>query len=476
MYGSQMELTSHSVVQLTEMLDSSEVSATEIVNSSISAIGALNPVLNAFVSTRFEAALEEAKQIDTQRAGGQHLPILAGLPFGVKDLEDLKSERTSKGSPLFAKSAPAVHDSVLVERLRRHGAIAVGKTNTPEFGWRADSVNPVFGATKNPFDPERSSGGSSGGSSSAVASGMVPFATGSDGGGSIRIPSSLCGLAGFKSSGGLIPAWSSAAPNWGNLSVVGPMAKRLGDVAFLLDLVVGTDNRDLRSAPGHRGSFYQEYSAPIKPIKVAYSPTLGYAKVDSEVASSVEAAVRRLETSGVSVELVEKVFDVDPVVDFVHLTGAGTWRTVKEFAGTREWDLMDPRFRQMVEQSAQMTLDRYLAAVDACHGFNLQLSTLFDDYDLLITPTLASLAPLSDQFGLVDGVPQENWICFTYPFNMCQNPAVTLNIGLSSSGGLPIGMQLVAPRWQDLRLMSNASYIDKVVGVDAVPDLGSLTK
>ncbi|HEX9259460.1 MAG TPA: amidase, partial [Acidimicrobiales bacterium] len=225
-----------SLPDLAEQVRRREVSARELVEHALARIDALNPRLNAFVAVDADDARAQAAAVDERIVRGEDVGPLAGIPIGVKDLEDARGFVTAKGNAKYAVAPPAEADSVQVARLRAAGCVVLGKTNAPEFGLRAETDNPVFGITRNPWDPSRTSGGSSGGSSSAVAAGMVALATGSDGGGSIRIPSAATGLSGLKPTQGWVPAGDASAVSWQDLSTRGPMARRVVDVAFALDV------------------------------------------------------------------------------------------------------------------------------------------------------------------------------------------------------------------------------------------------
>ena len=241
-----MDFRERSVEEWAAAVRSREVSAREMVEGSLAAIDA-HKDLNAFVATDPERSLAEAELIDARLAEGEEVGPLAGIPIGVKDLEDAAGYVTTGGSMLYADDPPAAADSELVARLRSAGCVVMGKTNTPEFGWTGDTYNPLFGPTGNPWNPRRSPGGSSGGSAAALTAGLVPLCTGSDGGGSIRIPAAACGFTGFKSSLGRVPV-DGPARLW-PISVHGPMALRVADAAFVLDLVMGPSPRDLNSLP-----------------------------------------------------------------------------------------------------------------------------------------------------------------------------------------------------------------------------------
>lgn len=462
------------VTALAQQVRSKTVSARELTEHALARIDALNPTLNAFVAVDPDAALAAAREVDEAVASGIDPGPLAGIPIGVKDLEDTIGYRTTKGSPCFADAAPATEDSILVARLKAAGCVVVGKTNTPELGAKADTVNPVFGATVNPWSPTHSSGGSSGGASAAVAAGMVPLATASDGGGSIRIPASACGLAGFKASLGRIPSGGAHSPDWSHLSTRGPMARTVADTVAALDAVLGPDPTDLRSLPMPEPSWLAALEAPHVPMKVAWSPTLGYATVDDEVAAICRSAVATLADLGAEVVEVDTVFPEDPVMAWVLMTNAYNARTLAPFRDTPLWDRIDPGLRSMADWGARLTAVELVHAEDQCHELNLRLVELFRDVRLLITPTLAGSPPVSGQPGRVNGAESANWVSFTYPFNMTRSPAGSINAGFTSAG-LPVGLHLVGPQHGDLVVLRAMAALEGALGhADRVPDVAAL--
>ncbi len=403
-------------------------------------------------------------------AAGEDPGPLAGIPLGVKDLDDAEGFVTSHGSAIFAGDPPARADSPLVARLRAAGCVVVGKTNTPELGWKADTDNAVFGATCNPWNLAHSPGGSSGGAAAAIASGMVPLATGSDGGGSIRIPSSCCGLSGVKPSLGRVPAGGPHGSGWLDLSTKGPMARRVTDVVAALDIAVGPDPTDIRSLPRPEASWPAAVHHAQLPTKVAWSPTLGYAPLDDEVRALCSDAVGRLESLGTEVVEIETVFDEDPVRDWLTMAIAYNWRTLAPYRGTDVWDKVDPLLAAQVDWAAEhlSALD-LVQALDVCHDLNLRLVELFRDVRLLLTPTCAGPPPprALDGQGVINGEVEPNWARFTYPFNMTRSPAASVCAGLTSEG-LPVGIQLVGPQHADLVVIRSAAALEKAIGFDEV--------
>jgi len=467
-----MDFRSTTVEALAGQVSAREVSARELVEVALERIDADNPVLNAFVAVDAEAARAEAARIDERLAVGEDVGALAGIPIGVKDLEDAAGFVTTHGSLLHGGDPPADMDSELVARLRRAGCVVVGKTNTPEMGSKAHTSNELFGITRNPWDTRRTPGGSSGGTAAALAAGMVPLATGSDGGGSIRIPAALCGLTGFKPSLGRVPAGGEDPPGWGDLSTKGPMARTARDTAFVLDQVIGPDQTDLRSLPMPASSWRRALDEPNPPMRVAWSPTLGYAPVDPEVLAVCEAAVDRLADRGTEVVAEPSVFPVDPVLSWLTLTGAGNLRTVAHLRGTEHWERLDDVVRMSAEWAERLTASDVLGAQDAAHTLNLALVAVFRKVSLLLTPTVASKAPLVDTDGELDGHPDPNWVRFTYPFNLTRSPAGTVCVGFTGEG-LPVGLQVVGPQHADVAVLRLLATLEDELGVEVPGPIGA---
>jgi len=470
-----MDFRRVSVTDLAADVRAGRTAARELVTHALERIDALNGAVNAFVAVDETTALEAAAQIDDMVAAGRDPGALAGIPIGVKDLEDAAGFVTTHGSPVFAGGAAATVDSALVTRLKAAGCIVVGKTNTPELGWKGDTDNTVFGPTRNPWNLDHSPGGSSGGSAAAIASGMVPLATGSDGGGSIRIPSSCCGLSGMKPSLGRVPSGGAEPPDWQHLSTKGPRARRLADVVAALDVVVGPDPTDLRSLPRPEASWPAALHDAQMPVRVAWSPTLGYSPLDDEVRAICSRAVATLESLGVEVVEIEAVFDEDPVSDWLTLAMAYNLRTLAPYRGTEVWERVDPLLAASMDWAADnLTALEVVRAEDACHRLNVRLVELFHDVRLLVTPTCAAVPPprALEAAGMINGAIDANWVRFTYPFNMTRSPAATVCAGLSADG-LPVGLQLVGPQHADLVVIRSAGALEAALGFDEVAPTGT---
>ena len=461
-----MDFRQTTVAALAEEVAARRISARELVGSALARIEEHDPRVNAFVAVDPEGALEQAAALDERLAAGEEVGPLTGIPIGVKDLEDAAGFPTTHGSALHGGAAPAADDSVLVERMRAAGCIVVGKTNTPELGHKADTTNALFGSTRNPWDLSRSAGGSSGGSAAAIAAGLVPLCTGSDGGGSIRIPSAVCGLTGMKPSQGRVPSGGPQPPGWGDLSTKGPMARRVRDITLALDAVVGPEPTDLRSLPMPEASWTRSLGEIHLPRKVGWSPTLGYVQVDREVAAICEAAVQRLADAGTEVVEIPRVFDVDPVMDWIRIAMVGDERTLGHLRGTPQWDLVDPIHAKLIDSLGRdVTGAELLAAQDACHTLNLRLVELFHDVPLLLTPTVAGQTGPAGGNGTVDGEDTPAWVSFTYPFNMTRSPAGTVCAGFTAAG-LPVGLQVVGPQHADVAVLRLLAVLEDLFAFD----------
>ncbi len=473
-YESRVDFRRTALTEIARQVRTKEVSAREVAAHSLARIDALNPSVGAFVAVDGTRALEQAAAVDQIVATGGDPGPLAGVPLGVKDSEDASGYRSTYGSALLADSPVAVSDSVHVARLRSAGCVVVGKTNLPEFAWSGVTDNDLFGPTRNPWNLDHSAGGSSGGAAAALASGMVPLATGSDGGGSIRIPSACCGLSGMKPSLGRVPGGGPEAPGWLDLSTKGPMARTMAEVIAALDVVVGPEPTDLRSLPRPEANWPAVLEDPHVPARVAWSPTLGYAEVDAEVLAVCERALSVLESLGAEVVEVDPVFDADPVGDWLTMVAACLLRTMGPHRDSPAWGRLDPMLAVVVESARTSTALQMVEVFDRCHEMNVRLVRLFHDARLLVTPTTAAAAPpiALGGSGMVNGKATPNWVSLTYPFNMTRSPAATVCVGLTAAG-LPVGLQLVGPQHGDLVVLRSAAALEEAVGFDELAPVGA---
>ena len=448
------------------------VSSRELVAHAIGRLEAVNATLNAFVAWDGERALAQAQAIDDALARGEEGGPLAGIPIGVKDLEDAAGFVTTHGSELRRDAAPAERDSLPVGRLRAAGCVVLGKTNAPEYGHKPVTDNLLFGPTRNPWHLDYSAGGSSGGSAAALAAGIVPLATGSDGGGSIRIPAALCGLSGLKSTQGRVPIPGTAGPGTGLMTVDGPMGVTARDIAYALDVVAGPHPGDPFSLPASdvRWADAIRDAGPIQ--RVVWSPTMGFAEVDSQVRAACESAIGALADSGCEVLLVDDVLDEDPFLEFVKIWTVSRRKILGHLEGTADWERIDPSLRFLIEYGREVDAVDYARTLDACYELNSRLASVLAQAPVLLTPTCAGLTPLVGGEGTVDGEPQLYWTRFPPPLNMTRHPAGTVCVGRSAEG-LPIGMQVIGPHFDEAIVLRAMAQLEELVDFHVAPPLTS---
>ncbi len=443
------ELLTLTLTELCATLRSRRASPVELMQAVFARIDETNPDLNAVCSRRDpDACLADARAAETRIARGDARP-LEGIPLGVKELEQVEGLPWTEASPLFRERV-APHDSVQVARLEAAGAIVVGKTNAPEFGAPAYTKNRLYGVTRSPWNLALSPGGSSGGSAAAMAAAVLPLVTAGDGGGSIRIPASFTGCFGLKTSYGRIPREPEDLWEYGATAVYGPITKTVGDAALFMDQVVGASARDPYSLPHPGLSYVAALEALPAGLRIGFSPDLGYAVVQSDVAAAVEDAVRAFERLGHRVERIPG--GPGELGRAWGLLGAfllGS-RLREQLAG-RE-DLVGRGLLSGFKMTETMSQEQWAALGKLRVQLNGWCADVFDRCDLLVTPTVPfDPYPAPGPYPTeVEGRPL-NWSnvgSFTIPFNLSWHPAATVRIGLSRAG-LPMGMQLVAPRHRD---------------------------
>jgi aspartyl-tRNA(Asn)/glutamyl-tRNA(Gln) amidotransferase subunit A len=465
-----MDFRSHRVVDLAARVRARELTAQEVVQAALDRIEELDPKLNAFVVVDGERAMAEAALIDQRLDGEAGVGPLAGIPLAVKDLEDAAGLPTRYGSTL-SPAEPAAGDSVLVARLRAAGCVVVGKTTTPEYGHKGVTDSLLSGTTRSPWALDRTPGGSSGGSAAALASGMVPLATGSDGGGSIRIPAALCGLTAIKTTQGRVPNGGPKPPGSGLLSVKGPMSRTIGDAVFALDVCVGPHPTDPFSLPRSGAPWYDALAGIRLPPVVGWSPTLGFANVDEEVAEVCRAAINRLEAAGTEVVLIEEVWPEDPVSPWLTMWTALRARTQGHLIGTPEWEQISESLRGQIEWGMGLSAVDFARSVDAIHELNLQLDAVFEQVPVLLTPACAGQTPHLGHDGMVNGTEVVSWVGFTYGFNMTRNPAGTVNAGFTADG-MPVGLQVVGRQRDDVMVLQMLAGLEELYGTDRLAPIG----
>ena len=443
------DLTFMSAADLAEAIRRKRVSPVEAVDAVLSRIERVNPRLNAYCVVTAEAAREQARAAETALMRGDEIGPLHGVPYSVKDLVITRGIRTAFGSRIYERNIPD-EDAPAVDRMRAAGAILVGKTTTPEFGWKGTTDSPLTGISRNPWDPTKTPGGSSGGAAAAVAAGLAPLAVGTDGGGSIRIPGSFCGVFGLKPTCGVVPVYPT--PNTGTLSHVGPMTRTVRDAALMLAVMAGPDDRDPLSFPGAATDFTCGLEDGIRGWRVAWSPTFGYAQVTPEVLRVAEAAATRFRDLGCRVESLERPFD-DPDPIWAPLFYAGVAARLQD--ALPEWrDRIDPGLLEVVEEGKRISAVDLKRAEFGRAAFYQDLRKLFLEYDLLLSPTLA-VPPFAAGTERPADAPRGSrlsWVAFTYPFNLTGQPAATVPCGFTADG-LPVGVQIVGARLQDARVL-----------------------
>jgi aspartyl-tRNA(Asn)/glutamyl-tRNA(Gln) amidotransferase subunit A len=449
-----------SVVDAARLVRAGECSATELVRKSFEAIEHHNAALNAFVYVDAEASFAAAALVDA--AVREHrlddLGPLAGVPFGVKDLDDCAGMPTTRGSRWFAYGTAKTSDAIHVGRLRDAGAIPIGKTATPEFGAWAYTASPLLGVTRNPWDLERTPGGSSGGSSAAVSSGMVPFATASDGGGSIRTPASFTGLVGLKNSYGRIPTLGDThvAQN----SVVGSLTTTVADTALLLDVMAGPDDRDRTCLPTPVMSYVDALRhSDLSELRIAWSSDLGFAVVDQEVALLCEQAAKAFAAS-VGATLEHHPINLEDYVrTYAAVEGVDKFVGVERDLWEHRRDELDPRSASGWTYLSSKTLP-WLANVE----FNRRslvsdVADIFRDVDLILTPMssippFAAEGPMPTSIGGVE-VHAGMSVVLAMLANLVNLPAISVPAGLTASK-LPVGLQVIGPRFREDLLLASA--------------------
>jgi Asp-tRNA(Asn)/Glu-tRNA(Gln) amidotransferase A subunit family amidase len=474
-----------SATEARRLIGARHLSATELTESCIARIEAVDHAVNAMVARSFERARTEARRADERTARGESLPLLHGLPLGVKDLVNTEGLRTTFGSPQFRDNVPGFDDRI-VSNARRHGAIVLGKTNTPEWGAGANTRNAVYGATGNPFDPTRSAAGSSGGSGVALACGMVPLATGSDTGGSLRNPAAFNGIVGFRPTPGLVP-YERATHGWSPLSVLGPMARTVADTAMLLAAMVGNDPRDplATTIPGRRVRTPAEFtplpSVDLASLRVALTPDFGFAPTERQVADAFAEKTAlfrhvfgRADPATPVCAGTDRVFEVLRAVAFLgrHLDRV---RAHPELCG--------PNVRANVEEGLRYSAEDVALALSEQTAIYRRWQAFFEQYDVLLSPAITiSPRPWTELYPAeIDGKKTRtyfHWLALAYAPTIVGHPALSLPVGLDRAG-MPFGLQIVGRRGADAEVLAVAHALETLLAGDPrtarpVPDIARL--
>ncbi len=446
-------------LEASELISRRALSPVELLDAVLRKIERANPTLGAFLTVTPELATEQARAAEQRATTGTRLGPLDGIPCSLKDLEPVANVRTTYGSAAFARNV-ATEDGIVAERIRRSGLVLTGKTNTPSFGHKDSCDNLLGPPCRNPWDLERTSGGSSGGAAAAVAAGLGPIAQGSDGAGSVRIPAAFCGVVGFKPSHGRIPM-HPAGDYWGR-SHVGPIARTVRDAAMLLSVLAGPDPRDPGSIDAQPDDYTGACDGDIAGWRVAWSPDLSSAVVDPAVAETVERAVHAFSDLGCHVEPVE-VRWTDPTA--AHQILYEVQRAAQHGDRVDKTpELIEPTLQAMVRRGREHSGVEFMRAVLARSAYYDQVAALMRNYDLLVTPQMP-LAPWPVGNGVEAG-EAEAWsarmyerTAFTVPFNMTGLPAISVPCGFTSEG-LPVGLQIVGPWHADSAVLRAAACFE----------------
>jgi aspartyl-tRNA(Asn)/glutamyl-tRNA(Gln) amidotransferase subunit A len=443
---------------------SKDLSPVEAVGAVLDRIDRHNRTVNAYCHVDAEGALKSARESEARWLVGAPTGMLDGVPIGIKDNILVAGMPTRFGSRLTSGD-PSTHDAPAVARLREQGAILIGKTTLPEFGWKAVTDSPLTGVTRNPWDTRKTPGGSSGGAVAAVVLGMGCFHIGTDGGGSIRIPASFTGCYGLKPTRARVPAWP-ASP-LGTLAHVGPLTRSVADAALAVTIMAAPDARDVYAWTSPAPDVRIGLDDGIAGLRIAYSPRLGYAKrVDPEVVTAVTAAVRLLEQLGAHVDEADPDLGGDPVAAWDTLWWSSAATILQPF-GERIREV-DPGMVAGAAQGLKTTAIDYIRAQLKRAELHNAAARFFEHYDLLLTPTMplpafeaGHLMPPSGDWGTT----WTDWAPFNYPFNLTQQPAASIPCGMTRDG-LPIGLQIVGAIGADALVLRASRAFETVRPID----------
>jgi amidase len=439
-----------------------KTSPLEVMRAVLERVDAVNPKLNAIVTLEREPALKAARTATAALKKGKKLGPLHGVPVTIKDLTHTKGIRTTWGSKVFEHNVPD-EDSLIVERLKAAGAIILGKTNTPEFGAGGNTFNAVFGATRNPWNPALTCGGSSGGAAVALATGMGPIAQGSDTGGSLRTPAAFCGVVGFRTSPGLVPYYPKAL-GWDSIGVTGPMARTVADTALMLSVIAGPDDRSPISYDADTAAFPRAIKSPsIKGWRVAWTPDLSsLIPVDGEVAQVAERATRVFRSLGAKVE--SACCDFSEINDIV-LGTRGLAMVANHADKLAKWkDQMQKGLVWNIEQGLRLTPEEIARAELMRTILWHRVRTFMETRELLILPTVAVPPfPVEQPYPTeINGKPLDNytqWFFLTYGITLTGLPVISVPCGFTKCG-LPVGLQIVGRRRQEVMVLRAAAAFE----------------
>jgi len=461
--ASDQGLVQATACAIVDKLNSGEITPLDLLDVLERRIAEVDGQVNALPTLCFDRARSHAKELMKKPVGERGL--LAGMPLPIKDLTNVEGVKTTQGSPIF-KDNIAARSDILVEHLETNGGVIYAKSNTPEFGAGANTFNEVFGATRNPWDVSRSAAGSSGGAAVALATGMAWLAHGSDMGGSLRNPASFCGVAGMRPSIGRV-ARSPAFKIDRNLTVQGPMARNVEDLALLLDAMSGEHPADPLSLPALPASFLSAARSGKGPKRIAYSPDLGITPVDPEVAAITRKAAARFAEAGAVVE--EAHPDLREAHECFHVLRAFDFALSKAALLRSKRDLLKPEVIWNIAEGLKLTVEQLERAEAQRVAMTARTLEFFETYDLLLTPaTIVAPFPVENRYvAECAGKKFDNyveWLGIVYAITLVCCPALSLPCGLTPSG-LPVGLQMVAPPRGEAHLLAGARLLEDVLGV-----------
>ena len=441
--------------QLRQLIVDKKVSPVELAELYLRRIDALNPRLNAFLTVAAEEALASAREAEVAVQRGDTLGALHGVPISIKDLTLTKGIRTTRGSLLYKEFVPD-EDEVIVRRIRRAGAVILGKSNTPEFGHLGTSENLLGDACRNPWDLTCTSGGSSAGAGAGLAAGLHPLAQGSDGGGSIRIPSSMCGVYGLKPTQGRVPRPYQVPGGWGIFSQNGPMARTVRDAAILLQVLAGPDPSDPTCILEAPPDFLASLDEGVRGLRIGWSPDMGSLPVDPEVRRTAEAAAQVFVDLGATVEEADFALDHEQLRELFKTFWWSDYAANFEEMVASRGEEMTPTFQTVIRKAAQWKVSRLALALRELEWHRAQVAQFFQRFDLLLTPTLATTAfPVDQRPEVIDGEvvdPYWGFTPFTFPINMSGNTAASVPCGFSAEG-LPIGLHIIGRKGEEATVL-----------------------
>ncbi|MGH6931487.1 MAG: amidase [Dongiaceae bacterium] len=452
------DLALMSATELLANYRAKKLSPVESTKAALARIAALNGELNAYCLIDEESALASARLSEARWHRGEPIGRVDGVPASIKDLVLTRGWPTLRGSKAVACDQAWDGDAPVVARLREHGAVLLGKTTTPEFGWKGVTDSPLTGITRNPWNPEMTPGGSSGGAAVAAAAGMGALHIGTDGGGSIRIPASFSGIFGFKQSYGRVPAFPLSP--FGTLAHVGPMTRTVADAALMMTVLSEPDARDWYALPHDGADYLNGLDGGIKGLRIAFSADLGGSPVEPEVAALVARSVKTFVELGATVDAADPGIGGSGAIFRDHWF-AGAANALRAF-NAEQRRLMDPGLVQIAEQGAQIPIMDYLASVKEREAMGTRMNLFHRTWHLLLTPTMPLTAFQAGQEMPITGEGERwvDWTPFTYPFNLTRQPAATVPCGLTQAG-LPVGLQIIGPSYGDQLVLRAARAFEQ---------------